>query len=436
MKSPHRNLALSLALVSFLPGLAFAQAPTKEKAAETEPAPTPDELEQRDLNQALQDAGNSPVDFEHALEKHLQKYPGTKDRDKIQRAIVRAAIDAKDDRRVILYGEQVLIKEPKDIQILEKVAALLLLKQDKESAGKALGYAQRLEQELSTLRKTTPEGHTAARWQSQVDRRLASALRMQADAQGISGQTPQAVELAKRSWDTYPTAAGAREWGRWLAKDGKTMDAVARYADAFTLEDPDSTEIDRNRDRLKMGELYTKQNGSEKGLGDQILEAYDRTSALMAARISALRAGDPNAQATSIMEFTLPAVDGTSLKLSSLKGKAVVLDFWATWCGPCRQQRPLYEQVEKKFAKNPDVVFLSVDTDDDRALVAPFLKAQKWDQHVYYEAGLGGMLRVASIPTTIVLDRQGQITSRLAGFVPDRFVEMLTNRIEDALASQ
>ena len=69
--------------------------------------------------------------------------------------------------------------------------------------------------------------------------------------------------------------------------------------------------------------------------------------------------------------------------------------------------------------------FFSVDTDEDRALVAPFLKEQKWSQSVYFEDGLTRKLEISSIPTTIVVNRRGEITSRMNGFVPDRFVDML-----------
>src|SRR4029077_11668598 len=96
----------------------------------------------------------------------------------------------------------------------------------------------------------------------------------------------------------------------------------------------------------------------------------------------------------------------------------------------------MYEQVEKKYQSNPNVVFLSVNTDEDKSKVPPFLNSQNWAQHVYYDAGLGAMLRVASIPTTIVLDQQGQIHSRMAGFIPERFIDMLTQRIEETLHEQ
>jgi len=90
--------------------------------------------------------------------------------------------------------------------------------------------------------------------------------------------------------------------------------------------------------------------------------------------------------------------------------------------------------VKQRFHDSPDVVFLSVNTDDERELVAPFLKENHWDQRqVYFEDGLARVLAITSMPTTIVLDRHGQVISRMNGFVPERFVDMLTDRIKDAL---
>jgi thiol-disulfide isomerase/thioredoxin len=110
------------------------------------------------------------------------------------------------------------------------------------------------------------------------------------------------------------------------------------------------------------------------------------------------------------------------------------MDFWATWCGPCRTQHPLYEQVKARFAKSGDVVFLSINTDESRAGVPAFLAEQKWDRkNTYYEDGLSEAMRIGSIPTTVITDRKGSIVSRMNGFVPDRFVEMLTDRINRAL---
>jgi thioredoxin-related protein len=76
---------------------------------------------------------------------------------------------------------------------------------------------------------------------------------------------------------------------------------------------------------------------------------------------------------------------------------------------------------------------LHVSTDEDRSAVAPFLEEQKWGPLSYFDDGLASLLRVNSIPTVIVLDRQGQVFSRMNGFISDRFVDMLADRIRAAL---
>jgi thiol-disulfide isomerase/thioredoxin len=398
-------------------------------------APDPNAGESQDLSQAISEAGNSPVDFIRALEKHLAKYPHTTRRNEIERALVKAAIEAKDDKRVIEYGKRVLAREPSDIQILDKVVRALLVSSAADTSEQALKYARQYEELMRQTRNQPAPGHMSeAQWHEEVDKGLGRVLASEARATGNLGKIDEAIALARRGYEVYPSAEAAREIGRWLVRAGHDKDALAPYADAFAIPDSRNTDTDRAKDRAQLGNIYRKIYGSEKGLGDLLLEAFDRTTGLAAARRLRLRQNDPNAQATNVLEFTISGVDGAKLPIASLKGKAVVFDFWATWCGPCRVQHPLYEQVKQRFHTSPDVVFLSINTDEERDVVVPFLEENHWEQqHVYFEDGLSRVLAITSMPTTIVLDRHGNVISRMNGFVPERFVDMLTDRIKDAL---
>ena len=396
--------------------------------------PTPAESEEKELSKALAEAGNSQIDFIRALENHLAKYPDSVKKPEIERALVKASIEVKDDRRIILYGEWVLDHEAGDPQVLDRVTRALLASDDKDTAERALGYARRYEEQVVVLRKQTPAGHfSTGEWRLETDRSIARAIALEARATGNLGRLDEARALAEKSYKQFPTAEGAREIGRWLIKLGREADAIPHFADAFTISDNRNTDAARTQDRGRMGELYKKLHGSEKGLGDLILESYDRTTALLAEVKLQTRASDPNGQATALMDFTLPAVQGDPLKLTALKGKTIIFDFWATWCGPCRAQHSLYEQVKRRFTDNPDVFFVSVNSDEDRDLVAPFLKDNQWGTSVYFEDGLARMLQITSIPTTIIVDKRGEISSRMNGYNPERFVDLLTERIQQTL---
>jgi thiol-disulfide isomerase/thioredoxin len=418
----------SLAILIFFAISGWAQSPPVPTATPAAPSD-----EERELSQAVGEAGNSPVDFTRALEKHLAKYPNSPRRNEIERALVKAAIESKDEKRIVEYGERVLSREPNDIQILDRVIRALLVTGGADTSEKALKYAKRYEELLHETRKTLPGHMSEAQWHEEVDKGLGHALACEARAAGNLGKIDEAIALARRGYETYPSAEAAREIGRWLVRAGKPQEAVGPYADAFAIPDARNTDTDRAKDRADLGDIYRKIYGSEKGMGDIILEAYDRTTGLLTARSLRLRQSDPNAQVSNVMDFTISGVDGAKLPIASLKGKAVVFDFWATWCGPCRAQHPLYEEVKQRFHDSADVVFLSIDTDEDRDLVAPFLKENHWNQQVYFEDGLARVLTITSMPTTIVLDRHGEVISRMNGFVPSRFVDMLTDRIRDAL---
>jgi thiol-disulfide isomerase/thioredoxin len=412
----------------FLAAIMFGQTPVQ-------PGSSQPNQEQQDLQRAVDEAANSPLDLTRRLEQFLRKYPNATQLKEIERALTKAAIDTHDDRRTALYGERVLVSTPDDMLFLDRVARAELALGGKDRAAKALDYARKFQQTVDKL--PSVEGAGSAKLKEDRDRGDARALIYQSRAVGTMGNLAEAARLAAMAFSMYPTEESAREWAGVLAAQGFDEQAIQHYADALMIPDTRAQDADRAIDRARVGELYRKAHGSEKGLGDAILEAYDRTSALLAARQKVLAAMDPNASVTDPLGFTISALDGHKLRLASLKGKVVILDFWATWCGPCRIQHPMYERVKEHFKNRDDVVLLSVDADEDHTLVSPFLDQQKWPKgNVYFDDGLLRLLQVNDIPTTILFDRGGRIASRMNGFLPDRFVEQLTERIDAALAEQ
>jgi thiol-disulfide isomerase/thioredoxin len=377
--------------------------------------------EQQDLEQALSEAGASPAAYFRALERHLANYPDSPRKEELERAAARAAIEINDDAGIVRYGERVLARRPDDLQLLERVTRSLLADDAKDPSERAMRYARRYEQLAREMRSQRPRD---AAWIEQTERAIGRALCYEARAAANLGRAQESLDLARQAFETFPDAESAREIAHGYERLGKPAEAARAMADAFTIPDARATDADRADDRGRMGELYRRAHGSERGLGDLVLEAYDRNTALVHAR---------DHTQTDPMQFTLSGVDGAKLAMSTLKGKVVVFDFWATWCVPCRAQHPLYEQVKREFADRADVVFLSVSTDEDRNLVAPFLAQTGWRDRVYFEDGLARALKIATIPTTVIIDRQGRTFSRMNGYAPESFAAWLTRQIGEAI---
>ena len=115
--------------------------------------------------------------------------------------------------------------------------------------------------------------------------------------------------------------------------------------------------------------------------------------------------------------FSLKDVNGDKVQLSDYKGKVVLLDFWATWCGPCKVEIPWFMEFEQQY-KNKGFAVLGVSMDDDGwSVVKPYIQQLKVNYRIMLgndEVGekYGG---VDSLPTTFLIDRQGRIASQHVG---------------------
>lgn len=134
-------------------------------------------------------------------------------------------------------------------------------------------------------------------------------------------------------------------------------------------------------------------------------------------------------------DFFVTTLDKKVIKLADLKGKVVVLNFWATWCGPCVVEMPHFQTTARKYSANAKVVFIAVSMDNNRAQVVPFLKRIGYTELVAYDDVAANNYGIASIPTTVIIDREGFIQYRDVGFggAGEAYVERLTWRIDELL---
>lgn len=127
--------------------------------------------------------------------------------------------------------------------------------------------------------------------------------------------------------------------------------------------------------------------------------------------------------------FSLTNLKGETVSLASLKGKIVILDYWATWCGPCVASFPGMQKALAKYSGNPNVVFLFVNTwqteDNREKLVTDFIAEKKYNFNVLYDTknakdpskfDVVSAYKVDGIPTKFVIDGEGNIRFKAVGF--------------------
>jgi thiol-disulfide isomerase/thioredoxin len=136
-------------------------------------------------------------------------------------------------------------------------------------------------------------------------------------------------------------------------------------------------------------------------------------------------AGDKN----KAPEFTLASTEGKDIKLSDYKGKVVIVDFWATWCGPCRRGIPDLIDIQKQYGN--DVVVIGISLDENKGLVLPFAQKIGINYPVVYgnlevTQQYGG---VEGIPTSFIINKNGDIVDKHVGLVDKSEYTELINKL-------
>ena len=143
----------------------------------------------------------------------------------------------------------------------------------------------------------------------------------------------------------------------------------------------------------------------------------------------------------SLLSRELQSIDNSSFRLADFGGKVMVVNVWATWCGPCRREVPDYEKVRKEFAGR-EVEFIALTTEDPleaRGQVQKFVRDTNFGFRIgWADPGTARILMNGrnSLPQTLVVDKHGQIVSQWRGYSATESRDRLKQAIEKALSAE
>jgi thiol-disulfide isomerase/thioredoxin len=382
-----------------------------------------------ELKATIEAAGNDRAAFVRNLEEYLKRYPETPRKAEILRALIDANLQLREPVKALDAAERTLAIDPQDTSTLMLAANLLEQQGGDANLARAIGYVTRVYERVEkTPIEEKPARDSEAEFLSQQRNAEMTLLLVRGKLEYDRLAYDAAVTDLQASYKLKPNPAAALQLGEIAEMQKKTDAAIEQYLLAFVIPSMEGAEVDRAEVRKKLGNMWQLARGSQAGLGERILETYDRLNPPAKSDNA-----NPNAGAKEPYAFVLGRPSGSApLKMSEERGKVVVLDFWATWCGPCREVEPLIEQVGQMFKGSSDIVFLALNSDDDRTRVAPYLAKQRIAGTPVFADGLDALLNVHALPTVLVLDRTGKIAYRSDGVDPNTFVTSIMMAILNA----
>jgi peroxiredoxin len=118
-------------------------------------------------------------------------------------------------------------------------------------------------------------------------------------------------------------------------------------------------------------------------------------------------------------DFTLPARDGGNVRLSDLRGQVVMINFWATWCGPCRQEMPLLQQIQAKY-EPLGFTLVGINVEPDSAAAVTWLKQVSVSFPILFDQKnvVAEQFGVQGMPSSVFVDRAGNVRYVHRGYQP------------------
>jgi thiol-disulfide isomerase/thioredoxin len=198
-------------------------------------------------------------------------------------------------------------------------------------------------------------------------------------------------------------------------EDAKVKEAETEWRKAISLNPKKSTV------RFELGMLLLEEGRDTEGVAE--LKAYvsgPLASPRYVDRANRLIVDPSRARALPAEDFSFATLDGGTISKTGLHGKVVLLDFWGSWCPPCRESVPMLVDLHQKFAGHPfEIVGISSDFDEEawKAFVAA--NHMSWPEYIDLDGQMSKLFEVPGFPTYVLLDRDGVIAFRQTGLSSD-----------------
>ena len=239
-----------------------------------------------------------------------------------------------------------------------------------------------------------------------------------------TGQIASAEKLLREAVKDSPSGRAYATLGRFLLARGKKEEAYAQLISALAQGLPKGSALEEQT-RAAVAQAVEALKKSETALAEDIARRKESFAAEEERKLVTNRLNQP------APAFALKDTTGKTWRLSDLAGKVVVLNYWATWCGPCVAEFPHYQKLVQEYATSQDVIFLAISTDDDPEIVKPWLKEKGYDFTVLHDQGSSIDYKVTGIPVTFMIAPDGKIAYRTVGFNGEaKYLKEMRTRIE------
>ncbi|MBX7223476.1 MAG: tetratricopeptide repeat protein [Blastocatellia bacterium] len=340
--------------------------------------------------------------------------------------------DANDLAKMETLAAQTVQLDPENVGVYYLVGTQMANRQDMLKP--ALGYAEKLVAATKTMTPAKrPDNFDERAWKADFGEAKQQANQQIQQAKAFSllgrvlfemGDYAQAEAALRKANPMYdPTWGGtAYHLGLTLDKLGKPLEAAEKLAQVVAEYGSESS-----------GHSAVTQTGARIDYGARAAQALRnlekryptiKTRTVVTTTHSEVTEGLRGYVAKNFIreeprDFELTSLTGRRIRLSELRGKVVLMNFWASWCGPCVAEFPHLKALFHKYRKE-DVEFLSMNTDQNREAARAFLDQERPVFPVFFGQGVQALYRVKGIPHTVFFGRDGKVRYRSVGFSPDQ----------------